>query len=374
MTEIGVIEFEKMKKLLVILTTIALLTSCIFEPVEVEELSVEEPQSTVIDENLIIITLDGLRWQEAVNNQVFNTDLLLQKGKFYGNRNLGSKMNVANPTRRTYPGYHEIFTGNTTGIMNNNVVMNPHETVLEYLHREMNLHQNDVQVVGMSGHMRALFREPLSTFPILTPFNITFADESHELLEIDWSDPYLQNLYELESAEQNIQSTISSLSPYLEKYNGEDIMNNSYLAEALLYAIGKEALDKMKPRIQYYQFAMTDMFGHQGNYTNYLKAAHNISIFILDLIEYVETSEYAENTTILVTTDHGRGTTSWTTHGSNVTGSDQTWLYIYSPQRSLYGFADQGQIYNEQIAATIAWILGEEYSPEHQVAEKINTL
>jgi hypothetical protein len=126
-------------------------------------------------QNLIIITTDGFRWQEVfkgmdsaiANNSSNNqgdSDLIYKKywaddekqrrkkllpflwttmlgqGQVYGNRVLGSKVDNANPYWFSYPGYNEIFTGfPDTSINRNDYPPNPHETVLEFLNKQLKL-------------------------------------------------------------------------------------------------------------------------------------------------------------------------------------------------------------------------------------------
>ena len=96
-------------------------------------------------ENIVIVTLDGMRWQEVfggadsvlINNTNYTKDTadakskfwsdnaderrkklfpflwstVAQQGQLYGNRRYNNFMNNANPYWFSYPGYNEIFTG-----------------------------------------------------------------------------------------------------------------------------------------------------------------------------------------------------------------------------------------------------------------------
>jgi hypothetical protein len=96
-------------------------------------------------ENLIIVVLDGMRWQEIfsgadsvlLNNPTYTRDKgrvqrkfwdadpvvrrkkLLpfiwsevgEKGQLHGNRQFGNKVDVTNPFKMTYPGFSEMLTG-----------------------------------------------------------------------------------------------------------------------------------------------------------------------------------------------------------------------------------------------------------------------
>jgi len=119
-------------------------------------------------ENLVIFTLDGMRWQEVfggidsalMNNKQYTRDragldkkfyspdirerrkklfpflwsTVEAKGQLYGNRDLGNLVNVANPYQFSYPGYNEIFTGYPdTAVNSNDKVLNKNTNVLEFI-------------------------------------------------------------------------------------------------------------------------------------------------------------------------------------------------------------------------------------------------
>ena len=119
------------------------------------------------DTKVILITLDGLRWQELfsgadpllVTNAAYVHDTTELKEKFWkdspeerrkalmpflwtevskmgqihGNRNLGSKVDLSNKMWFSYPGYNEILTGKADDarIDSNDKIPNPNETILE---------------------------------------------------------------------------------------------------------------------------------------------------------------------------------------------------------------------------------------------------
>lgn len=121
--------------------------------------------------NIIIITIDGFRWQEIFNgadsllisDETFTPDtatikmlywghspeerrkrlmpffwnILAAKGQLYGNRKFDNKVNTENFYSISYPGYNEIFTGNAdVNIASNKKNKNPNINVLEYLDRK----------------------------------------------------------------------------------------------------------------------------------------------------------------------------------------------------------------------------------------------
>src|SRR5690606_22459764 len=82
------------------------------------------------------------------------------------------------------------------------------------------------------------------------------------------------------------------------------------------------ALEYMKrkhPRVTYIAYGETDDFAHDGRYDHYLHAARRTDKFIREIWEYCQSDPfYKDNTTFIITTDHGRG-------GSGKKGMDFTW-------------------------------------------------
>jgi hypothetical protein len=149
-------------------------------------------------ENIIIVTLDGLRWQELftgadsvlMTNTVYtrNPDRLRHRfwaatpeerrrrlfpfiwsvidslGQIHGNRNLGSKVNVLNEYHYSYPGYNEMFTGfpnDTTGRANTIEYPNKNVSVLEFLNG-LPEYKNKVAVFTSWNAFHAIFAEKRS--------------------------------------------------------------------------------------------------------------------------------------------------------------------------------------------------------------------
>ena len=122
-------------------------------------------------ENVILITLDGMRWQEVFNggdssfmrqqkflkdekikDKFWRSDVqerrkvllpffwttLAIKGQLYGNRAAGCKVNVSNNQWFSYPGYSEILTGQADNerIHSNDKFYNPNTNVLEFINAQ----------------------------------------------------------------------------------------------------------------------------------------------------------------------------------------------------------------------------------------------
>jgi hypothetical protein len=74
--------------------------------------------------------------------------------------------------------------------------------------------------------------------------------------------------------------------------------------------------------------------------------------------------EYRDKTSLIVTTDHGRGNTrvDWTDHGKNVPLAEFTWIAVLGPDTPALGVRADVETTQSQVAATIAHLLGEDFA------------
>jgi len=138
-----------------------------------------------------------------------------------------------------------------------------------------------------------------------------------------------------------------------------------------------EYLKTRNPKVLYIAYGETDEWAHAGKYRYYLDAARQVDKWIEEIWNYVQThKEYKNKTALLITTDHGRGDKNkkdWTSHGSNITGANEIWFAIMAPGLSAKGEVKQDmQLYQKQLAQTIAKLLGISFIAEHPVAEAVD--
>jgi phosphopentomutase len=120
------------------------------------------------------------------------------------------------------------------------------------------------------------------------------------------------------------------------------------------------------PRLMFIGFDETDDYSHEGKYDRYLLTAHQSDKVIGELWNWLQShDQYKDQTTLILTCDHGRGQSEndmWHSHGEKIKGSDQTWLAIIGPDTKAFGEINvPGQIYNNQVAMTIAQLLKIDY-------------
>ncbi|RZM09114.1 MAG: hypothetical protein EOO88_49250 [Pedobacter sp.] len=142
--------------------------------------------------------------------------------------------------------------------------------------------------------------------------------------------------------------------------------------DQLTFIAAKEYLKKKSPRVLFLGMGEADEFAHAGRYDLYLEQANKVDRMIAELWHWVQsTPGYKNNTTVLITTDHGRGNreSKWKSHGAFISGSSQTWLGLMGPGIEALGeVKEKKQIYQKQLASLMAGLVGEEFG-EDQLAK-----
>ena len=333
--------------------------------------------------NIIVITLDGFRWQEMfggvdaelVRNKDFNQgdsarimqkywaetpqerrmkllpffwSEIAAKGRIFGNRTLGSKVDNANPHWFSYPGYSEIFCGLADSAVNSNdYPPNPHTNVLEFLHKQSGF-KGKVAAFGAWDAFDRILNEKRAGFPVICgPDNCGGRNPG--------------------AREQMIN----------------DLKRDAYspfgIAEQLdvfTHYAALEYLKNRRPRVLYISYGETDEWAHHAHYRDYLDAAAQTDRWIRDIWNWVQSDpQYRNQTALFITTDHGRGDidkTQWTSHGSDIEDSHEIWFAAMGPGLPAGGEMKQPvQLFQKQFAQTIAEWLGFKFKAEHEVAESV---
>jgi hypothetical protein len=334
-------------------------------------------------ENLIIVTVDGFRWQEvfggmdsavAVQKRFHRGDslYLFQKywsnepmarrkallpflwgtvagnGQLYGNRQRGSTVDVANPYWFSYPGYHEIFTGfPDTAVNSNSYPANPHTTILDFFQRQPGF-TGRVAAFGAWEAFSRILNAPRAGFPVVAAFDdcgVGTPTEREKLINGMRRDCYRQ-------------------------------WGNDECFDVFTYYEALEHLKTRRPRILYIGLGETDEWAHAESYRAYLDAAHIADGWLRELWDFVQNDpEYRDRTTLFITTDHGRGDRKkeqWTGHGQSVPDAHETWCAVLGP-----GVAARGEIAGgpaisaSQFAQTFASLLGFTFVANHPIGQKI---
>ncbi|TDE13274.1 MULTISPECIES: alkaline phosphatase family protein [Dyadobacter] len=331
--------------------------------------------------NVVVVTLDGLRWQELFNGadslltfdkaagyntryiqgkfwagsskvrreklMPFMWTRIVSKGVLLGNRTLGSQVNVSNPHWFSYPGYNEIFTGFADSTVNSNAkIPNKNENVFEFLNKLPE------------------FKGKTASFASWDVFSSIFNEKRSGFLVNDGFRDLPGKLTEKQIALNRLQHELP------------DLFHGSERLDVATFRIGLEYMKINKPKLIHFGFGDTDEFAHGGLYDFYLDAAHKSDAWIKELWEHIESDPfYAGKTTLIITTDHGRGQAKlglWKDHGRQVDGSDQIWIALIGPSINFQGESTlKAQYYQGQIAATIAKLAGKQFKANHPVMQPL---
>ena len=332
-------------------------------------------------ENVIIFTLDGMRWQEVfggidsaiVVNKRFTRDsaemvknfggndiaerrkklfpflwtTVAEQGQLFGNRNTGSDVNNANPYKFSYPGYNEIFTGYPdTAVNSNDKIKNKNTNVLEFLNKQKE------------------FANKIAVFSTWDVF------------------PYIFNKWRSGIYVNADVDTLKFDNKQLQLINDIQFLSTRPIGvrlDVLTYIAGREYLKAYKPKVLYIAFDETDDFAHGGAYDQYIGSAHAEDGMIADLWKTIQSMpEYKDKTTLIVTCDHGRGDKikeQWRDHGEKIEDAGHIWIAAMGPDTKANGeVKTPALLYQKQIAPTIAALLGLHFVPDHGSAEPISSI
>lgn len=313
---------------------------------------------------VILITLDGLRWQELftgadsllIANKDFVEDTTELKkhfwketaeerrktlfpfiwnevsvfGQIHGNRLLGSKMNLTNSMWFSYPGYNEILTGkdDDARINSNDKIYNPNTTILEEVNNEKT-YKGKVAAFGSWDVFPFIINDKRSGIPVNAGFrkaegkDLTEREKFLNILEDELPGPW-----------------------------------GGVRLDAFTHYFAMEYIQKNHPLLTYISYGETDDFAHDGEYDSYLKSAERTDSFIKQLWDFTQNDPfYKDQTLFIITTDHGRGSEpleTWKHHGSKIQGAGNTWLIMFGKGVEPTGEAHtEEQLYTTLIAPKI---------------------
>jgi hypothetical protein len=241
---------------------------------------------------------------------------------------------VTNGLWFSYPGYSEMFAGVADPrVDSNDKVPNPNVTVFEWLEGRP----------GFQGRIAAF-----GSWDVLP--SIVNVDRSHLPVGSGFR-PVPQPVTD---REREINQLATDLPPYWD-YGPFD-------APFVYAAI--DALQTKNPRVLYVMLGEGDEWAHDGRYDLYLDATMRADRFIERIWNTVQSlPDYKDNTTLLVTTDHGRGATTadWNDHGRKIPAAERTWIAVLGPDVPPLGVRDHVTVTTSQIAATIGLLVGEDF-------------
>lgn len=328
------------------------------------------------EHRVIVIMTDGFRWQDmfggmdsslvklkrfhrgdsaAIVAKYWSKDLnerreklmpffwktIAQKGQIHGNRQLGNLVNVSNPYWFSYPGYSELLTGQVdTAVNSNDYKANPNTNFFEYLNSLPN-YKNQVAAFGAWDAFDRILNEKRAGFPVINGFD-------------DYSSI---------STSKQAKLLASMTKESFHVFGEVEVLDLFMHYQALDY------LKTQKPKALFISYGETDEFAHEGHYGHYLNAAHQFDAWVSDIWNFVESDPlYKGKTTLLVTTDHGRGNkikSQWTSHGQEVSDSHEIWFALVGAKVEALGeVKTKTQAYQKDLIHRVSQLMGLNFQSE----------
>lgn len=303
-----------------------------------------EKNAVAFEPKVVIVTFDGVRWQEIfrgadpalIEAEVeadlqepitesfvkvadragaiapFLHEVVGKQGVLIGDRDRNSCARVKNDMWFSYPGYTELLAGKPNpALLENDPIFNPDVTVLEWANKDRAF-AGKVEMVGTWTLFPFIVNDRRSGVPV----NAAFAGRAPT-----------------------------------------DVMT----ARA-----GMQLLQEKKPRLLYIAFGDTDELAHIGDYDGYVSAIERGDEYLRLLWERLQGDPYYRGqTTLIVSTDHGRGRQpqeSWRDHSSPRYHA----LYPdYQPQYNGTGVIGADEIWVAAIGPAVAPYKAKNYTPEN---------
>ncbi|HYV85236.1 MAG TPA: hypothetical protein VFB49_04960 [Patescibacteria group bacterium] len=330
----------------------------------------EAPPRVPETRNVVFITLDGLRIQELFGGMdpvvsgnpkqsgiydqkrarerywrgtpeerraalmPFFWGTLAPQGIVLGNSAKGSRMTPNNPLLYSEPGYAEILTGQyQRGLTSFTGIHSPAETFLEFAQRRLGLGPLEVAVVGSWGELHNAASRRVDPF---------FINAGYENVPADLATPRMRVL-------SDAQNDIMALW-------------EEGRSDAVTMGIALDYLTTVRPRLLWIALDESDDWAHARRYDRLLDLLQVYDGYLKRLWEAIDSMDgYRGRTSIVITTDHGRGRTArdWVDHGEKTAGSEEIWCAVIGPDAPRQGEAmATATVHQSDVAATILVLLG----------------
>lgn len=336
-------------------------------------------QEASSNQHVILVMTDGLRWQEVFRGadeklltpkryyggrsvkelqekylaataeerrerlMPFLWKTLVPQGQMYGDRDAHSDVSVTNGFNFSYPGYNETLTGHGDPRVNSNDnVPNPNVTVLEWLNRQPGL-EGKVAAFGAWYVIAAVVNAGRCGCAVNAGYDAFMMTPMTSRME-------LLNSFKAETPQV---------------WDGEPF-------DAPTFYTAMEYIKEKQPRVLFLSLGETDEWAHSGNYGEYLNAANRVDGYLERLWTTLQSMpEYRGNTTLILLTDHGRGSgpKDWTSHGQKVPDSKYIFMGFLGPHTPAMGNrTNVPAVTQSQVAATLAKYLGLNWNAEEPKA------
>ena len=322
--------------------------------------------------NVILLTLDGLRIQELFGGMdpllagkrvqkksgIYDLDRARQRfwrdtpgerravllpyfwgtlapqGIVLGDKDRGCSVQPRNPLLFSAPGYAEILTGQPQpDVITNDTKRYPHRTVLEFVRSELRLGKRQVATIGSWDGFGTLSSSEADAF---------FTNTGYERVPAGMATPRMEFLGDL-------QFQIMALW-------------EEGRSDAVTFNIALEYLRTERPRLLYIALGESDDWAHARRYDRLLDYINVADGYLRRLWRTLQSiDQYRGSTTLILTTDHGRGITpsTWVEHDQGIEGSENIWIAVIGPDTPRRGeVAPCDTLHQSDVAATLLRFFG----------------
>ncbi len=268
---------------------------------------------------------------------------LVPAGMVLGNPALGSPVTVRNDQWFSYPGYAEMMTGEPQAeVKSNDLVRYPHRTVLEHAREALGLDYAEVAQIGSWDGLKYAASSRDGAF---------FMNGGRDEVPAELSTPATGLYVDLRKQVQQFWEETSN--------------------DVLTWRIAREYLQKNRPRVLWLGIGQSDDWAHARRYDLVLDYLHIADGLLADLWQTLQSTEpYRGRTTLIVTTDHGRGRTpaDWAEHDAGIPGCQDIWIAVMGPDTPAIGeVRNTPGVTQGTVAATMLQHLGldwREFNPD----------
>ena len=259
---------------------------------------------------------------------------LISQGVIFGNRDLGSPMRVQNPYCISAPGYTEMLTGAPRAdVTTNDIRRYAHPTALEMVARKLQLPLGAVAQIGSwDGFASAAASRD----------HIILTTGAFDTLPARFSTPEADTLAGLRRDVLGLWEEGS-----------EDVLS---------FRIAEAYMQANTPRLTWIGLGNSDDWAHADRYDRLLVYLNRVDHLIGELWDALQANpQYRDQTTLIITTDHGRGLTgkNWSEHDCSIPGSEWIWAVVVGPDTPATGEArNTPELHQGQVAATVLQFFG----------------
>jgi len=239
--------------------------------------------------NVVLVTLDGVRWQDFFRQ---GADAAFPafwakyapEATIFGDPRSGERFEVTTPALLSLPAYQEMMTGHEVACGSNQCGRVGDETLIDELVRE-----------GLGGQLAVV-----ASWGSIA--SATSSSQDYPFVDAGFHDG-------------------DARPPW-----GFARFDRSTWARALTAVAAR-------PRFLWISFNDADEWAHRGSQDSYLRTLRRYDGYLDELVTRIRALEdYGEHTTLLVTTDHGRGEGgAWTSHGAGHPTAKQIFAVAIGP-------------------------------------------